>query len=102
MTNHIWQEEALECVRNYPGQMFMTEDVRQWAHDQGLDYPSHSRAWGAVILEAKKIGLIVQRGFACVKNPKANHTPASVWAKAGLKTTKAVKVKNDPRQGRLF
>ena len=102
MTSHIWQQEALDCVRKYPGQMFMTEDVRQWAHDQGLEYPSHARAWGAVMLEAKKIGLIVQRGFGLVRNLRAHKTPANIWAKVGAKTTKAVKVRNDPRQGRLF
>jgi hypothetical protein len=55
-----------------------------------------------VMIRAKQNGLIVQRGFGYVKNRKAHQTPANIWAKVGAQSSKAVKVRNDPRQGKLF
>lgn len=28
--NKIWQQKAIDCVRKYPGHMFMTEQLHDW------------------------------------------------------------------------
>ena len=74
-----WKKKALEYLLSYPENRFMTEQVREWAHDHGLPKPPHARAWGAVIVAAKKLGYIEFIRYESVVNPKAHMTPASVW-----------------------
>jgi hypothetical protein len=76
-----WQQRALEFIRSYPSTEFMAEDVRAFAYERGLPRPPHDRAWGAVFIAAKRMGLIVFSRFALVSNAKAHRTPASVWNK---------------------
>ena len=79
--NENWTENAVQFIVLFPKNQFMTEEVRTWAHKNGLPDPPHARAWGAVINEAKKRGLVNHIGFRNVSNPKAHRTPASVWIK---------------------
>ena len=77
-----WGEIAYDFLlqyikRNYA---FLTEDIRIASADIVPEPPS-KRAWGAVILKAKKAGLIRKIGFRNVKNPKAHCTPATLWKK---------------------
>lgn len=74
-----WSDLALDYLKRYPGKQFMAEEVRVWAHKNGLAEPPHARAWGGVIVKAKKLGLIEHCGYGNVSNPKAHRTPASVW-----------------------
>lgn len=74
-----WPRRALDWVRRYPGAEFMTEDVRQWAYEQGLPRPPHERAWGAVMIQARKAGWIRFERYEAVDNPRAHKTPATVW-----------------------
>ena len=76
-----WQQQALAYLMRYPGKRFQAEDVRLWAYENGLTPAPHDRAWGAVIIYAKKHGIIRFYGYKNVKNPKAHSTPASVWDK---------------------
>lgn len=76
-----WTDQALQFVRDYPEKVFRTEQVRVWAHESGLQVPPHARAWGSVIVAAKKQGLIRFLRHENVSNPKAHSTPASVWEK---------------------
>lgn len=76
-----WNARALEFLLQYPGEEFQAEDVRAWAHSQGLPRPPHARAWGGVIVKARKQGKIQFVGYQNVKNPRAHSTPASVWKK---------------------
>lgn len=76
-----WQALALAFLQDYPEKTFQAEQVREWAYMNGLQRPSHGRAWGAVIVTAKNQGLIRHAGYAPVSNPKAHRTPASVWVK---------------------
>ena len=78
-----WTDRALRFVRDYPESVFRTEQVRAWAHDAGLPLPPSARAWGSVIVMAKKLGLIKFLRHENVSNPKAHSTPASVWQKIG-------------------
>lgn len=76
-----WGSLALAWLEAFPGKEFMTEDVRVWSHENGLEKPPSARAWGAVMTKAKKAGLIESIGYGTVKNPKAHATPATLWRK---------------------
>ena len=76
-----WRDHALQFVVRFPKERFMTEEVRVWAHENGLPIPPSARAWGAVIRAAEKLGLVRRVGYGSVSNPKAHRTPASVWMK---------------------
>ncbi len=74
-----WKEEAIKCVKKYPHNTFKAEDVRVWSYGHGLDKPINCRAWGQVMLEARRRNIIKSVGFMLVDNPKAHKTPATVW-----------------------
>lgn len=81
-----WSDLALDMVRAfiraYPDLEFMTEDVREWAHNhKGLPETSSKRAWGSVIIRAAKLDLIVKVRIGQVKNPTAHCANANVWRK---------------------
>ena len=76
-----WQDQAIEHLRNFKAKEFMAEELRQHAYDNGLDPPPSERAWGAVINEARRKGLIQHIGYRAVSNPTAHQTPAGVWRK---------------------
>ncbi len=76
-----WTEKALDYLVKYPTAEFQAEEVREWAHSQGLPLPPHPRAWGGVIVKARKQGKIEFAGYRNVSNPKAHSTPAAVWRK---------------------
>lgn len=59
---------------------FMVEDLRMWCYRRKIiPRPPSDRAWGKVILNLRKAGLIVSNGFTQVTNPKAHRTPATLW-----------------------
>ena len=81
----LWGARALSFLIEYltinPYKAFQTEDVRTWAYASGLPTPLNCRAWGSVISNAKKNGLIEFVGHENVDNPLAHSTPAAVWRK---------------------
>ena len=84
-----WKESAYRYLENfltYAGRYgiksFMAEDIRAWAHQNGLNRPPHNRAWGSVIMKAAKRGLIVKIGIGQVKNPAAHSANAAIWRRA--------------------
>lgn len=81
-----WANTAYQFLINYlnQGYEFMTEDVRV-ASFGIIPEPPSKRAWGAIIVKAKKEGLIYRVGYSSVKNPKAHGTPAAVWKKSNDK-----------------
>jgi hypothetical protein len=77
-----WQEKAWELFLRFPiYQKFMVEDLRSFSYKRGLPNPPSERAWGAIIIRAKKDRIVKHCGYASVKNPSAHRTPASVWMK---------------------
>ena len=78
-----WKKLAMAALENYilnhPGEKFQTEDVRGWAYGYGLPEPPNRRAWGGVMVSAKRRGIIQFVGYENVDNPLAHSTPASVW-----------------------
>lgn len=57
---------------------FMAEDVRCAAFGI-IPEPPSKRAWGGIIVMAKKNNLIKRKCYLSVKNPKAHRTPATLW-----------------------
>lgn len=78
-----WSNEAYECLIDflkYIGKKeFMAEDVRQFAVDNGLPEPPSLRAWGAIMVRARKNKLITFVEWSPVSNSRAHCTPASIW-----------------------
>lgn len=77
-----WGKTALDYVRRYASEhlLFMGEDVRSWAHSNGLPVPPSLRAWGSVITTAKRDGIIEKKPdhYALTKIPPAHSTPRAV------------------------
>ena len=76
-----WTDRAYAMLDAYPTRTFMTEELREWAELAGLPKPPSNRAWGAVIIRAKKEGRIRAIGFRNTSNPKSHATPATLWEK---------------------
>lgn len=79
-----WKEEAKKMLLrfiNSPAAQgeFMAEDIRIFAKFRGLPSPPSERAWGAIIVDAIKKGLLVHVGFGKVKNVKAHQANANVY-----------------------
>ena len=79
-THERWSEKAYKFLTNWIKTQyeFMTEDVRL-ASEKEIPIPPSNRAWGGIVVRAARAGLINKVGFSNVKNPKAHHTPASIW-----------------------
>ncbi len=78
-----WTDKAFDFVKKYleyTQDAFQTEDLRM-ASLSVLPEPPSKRAWGFVIVQACKSGLIKRVGYAPVTNPKAHKTPAAVWVR---------------------
>lgn len=65
-----------------PGTSFMLEEVRMKAEDINVVPPPPSkRAWGAIILKARKNNLVSRCGYGQVINPSAHRANATIWQK---------------------
>lgn len=78
-----WSDRAYNFFVNWAtkhGGEFMTEDVRMAAEKaKGYVPPPDERAWGAIILRAKRKGLLEHAGFAPMKSRNCHGNPKSVW-----------------------
>lgn len=83
VANPKWSDKAfalllaLIATRDSP---FMTEDVRA-VSKQMLPTPPDARAWGGVMMRARRMGLIELIGYQKSKDPVAHCNPRSVWRK---------------------
>lgn len=76
-----WSDRALEHVRAFATfrERFLGEDVRTWAHEQGLPKPPKACAWGAVMVRAARDGLIARGGYGTTRIPPQHAKPAVLW-----------------------
>lgn len=77
-----WSDRALGMLRQYAAEIggrFQAEDVRAFAKARGLEDAPSARAWGGVIVRARRMGVIKFVGYENVKNKLAHATPAAVW-----------------------
>lgn len=66
-----WQRRARGYLLEYLAtfrESFLTEDVRAFADERGLDKPPDGRAWGVVMQSAKREGLIRANGWGAAKS----------------------------------
>jgi len=83
----FWKEKAMIALKEYLRDKpldfaFRVEDFRRWAefHKKVSDPPSF-RAFGPIIKEAAKGGLVKSVGMGPVTNPKAHGAYANHWIK---------------------
>lgn len=76
-----WSDNAYQFLRVYAQACpeFMTEQLRVWAHDEGLPKPPDNRAWGAVVNRAVRDGIIVRDRFENIRIPPSHSRPMPVW-----------------------
>ena len=82
-----WEERAYKCLLEFieknPDAEFMGEDVRKYAYGvKELPLAPDQRSWGAILVRAKKSGVIKKVGLGPVKNSKANRANAGIWKKS--------------------
>jgi len=77
-----WADQAIGFVRSFPKDRFFTNEVAQYARERGLPEPPDRRAWGGVMIRAKKNLVVRSDGFGYLKTEgKANDRPMTVWVK---------------------
>ena len=85
MKHDGWADKAYELLMQFISwhkAAFLCETLRLYAETEGLlPAPPSNRAYGAIILRAKREGAIVHAGYAQVHNPKAHMANASLWIK---------------------
>lgn len=85
-TGGQWEKAAKLMLRNYLAEIdddvnFMSLDVRKYAHDEKcLGLPPDPRAWGGIMLNAKREGLI--RSVRLVTPAHAHGSYMTLWTKA--------------------
>lgn len=82
--NDNWSKEAyryLTVFLRYNSGEFMTENFRAYCEKYNLPTPPSLRAYGSIMVQAQRNGLIKSLGYSSVKNPKAHSTPATIWIK---------------------
>lgn len=79
--NPKWTDRAFQMVLDFAKTRheFMGEEVRQWAHRQGLPLPPDGRAWGFVIVRAIRAEVIECAGYRNTRIPPAHATPRAIW-----------------------
>lgn len=81
-----WSEQASGMFALYAqahqGRVFMTEDVRIWAEQQGLPRPPDARAWGHIATMALRDGVVAKAGMANCKRASGHAGPRSTWIRA--------------------
>lgn len=77
-----WSTQALTIFWNYAAANpeFMAEDVRTFAHKiLDLPEPPDPRAWGAVVNNAVRRGIVVRDRYETIKIPPSHARPMPVW-----------------------
>ena len=76
-----WGDQALSFFQRYAqnNPAFLTEDVRVWAHQNGLDLPPEPRAWGQIPKMAVKLGIVIADGYAATQHKPAHSKAMRLW-----------------------
>ena len=84
-----WSDNAFALLVAYLGKHdgeFCSDQVRSWATNNGLEEPPNRHAWGAVMLRAKREGLIKKNGMGTYHFPDSPNThgkPTNFWINTG-------------------
>lgn len=76
-----WTRRAVAKVEEYASLNgeFMTEDVRPWAYENGLDEAPVEGSWGQVMRSAAARGIIHRAGSREAKSPGQHGKKMAVW-----------------------
>jgi hypothetical protein len=75
-----WRRGALAYVREFAARArepFLGEDVREFAQECGFDDPPDARAWGCVMRQAQREGIVKSCGYAPAHS--SNGSPKCLW-----------------------
>lgn len=75
-----WQRLALGYLREYvalDGAPFMAEDFRVFAEAHGLAPPANSKAYGPLMMQAARLGIVRACGYAPAAS--SNGSPKVRW-----------------------
>ena len=77
--SHNWQTRAVGYVRLYATvyDKFLCEDVRETAEADGFDLPPCKTAWGSVMRQAAREGIIWADGYAPAASSRLG--PKTLW-----------------------
>lgn len=76
-----WADDALGYFRLYASlhPSFMTESVRAYAYECGLDEPPAPGAWGNVARKAVSEGYVRKQGLSTSGNATQHGKPMALW-----------------------
>lgn len=76
-----WKKRALKAFEDYArnNTEFLTEDVRVWAHQNGLPGAPDGRAWGHVSKQAVKERFVEVSGYRNTRIKPAHAGPRAVY-----------------------
>ena len=77
-----WSEKAIQLLRIYSKSVsdFITEDFREYAEANGLEVPNEPRAYGGIMVRAKRANIIQSTGqYRNMKHEKSHSCPKTVW-----------------------
>jgi len=77
-----WQDKAFNMLKSYAVTVpdFIAEDFRLWAENYGLESPREPRAYGALMIRAKRESVIRATGnYRCMRSEKSHGCPKMVW-----------------------
>jgi hypothetical protein len=81
-----WQGKAIYCLERYLSQVpisheFLAEEFVKYATAAGLEEPPDGRAYGSVMQQAARRGLIVKVGYRVALS--SNLSPKTLWQRTG-------------------
>lgn len=79
-----WGDKALDLLRRYNSNHFQSYTFTQWAYAMRLPEPPDGRAWGAVFVKARKLGIIKNIGYEKDCSPNSHGMPVRVWCKTNI------------------
>lgn len=80
-TTDQWKEKAMKLLMEFAtyGKEFITEDFRLWLNGK-LEQPKELRAFGGLMVRAKKAGLIKSTGkYTTMKSEHSHSCPKIIW-----------------------
>ena len=69
-----WKDDAIAMIARFPLEEFRAEQLSAFAYANGLDRPPAERAWGSVMVQARRAGLVAPLGFEKTVGTRIAHT----------------------------
>ncbi len=76
-----WSVAATYCIILYPEEVFLIEDVKEWAYKVGLQRPHKHQAWGGPTQRLSRAGIISKAGQGRRKHKDHHGDLTNQWKK---------------------